>query len=132
MGEARWHITGIYTNFTDLPEKAMGIDPANITNHVIIFLFIKALYNKDIRWWVSGAKTISTLADIFWLAHQSLFKLKKYEGLVYNDEHAIIEINEITDTMINIKVGNRPRNLDKNPQDKTDKKYPFLGKMLEV
>ena len=30
-------------NFTDLTEKAMGIDPANITNHVIIFLFIKKL-----------------------------------------------------------------------------------------
>ena len=28
-------------NFMDLTEKAMGIYPANITNHVIIFLFIK-------------------------------------------------------------------------------------------
>ena len=35
--------------FTDLIEKGMGIDPANITNHVIIFLFIKHPYNKDIR-----------------------------------------------------------------------------------
>ena len=32
-----------------MTEKAMGIEPANITNHVIIFLFIKNVYNKDIR-----------------------------------------------------------------------------------
>ena len=32
---------------TDLTEKAMGTGPANITNCVIIFLFIKNLYNKD-------------------------------------------------------------------------------------
>ena len=36
-------------NFTNITEKAMGIDPANITNTVIIFLFIKNLYNKDRR-----------------------------------------------------------------------------------
>ena len=34
---------------TDLTEKAMVIDSANITNCVIIFLLIKNLYNKDIR-----------------------------------------------------------------------------------
>ena len=36
-------------HFMDLTEKAMGIDPANITNRVIIFLLIINLYNKDIR-----------------------------------------------------------------------------------
>ena len=36
-------------NLIDLTEQAMGFDPANITNCVIIFLFIKNLYNKDIR-----------------------------------------------------------------------------------
>ena len=36
-------------NIMDLTEKAMRIDPANITKHVIIFLFIKNIYNKDIR-----------------------------------------------------------------------------------
>ena len=35
-------------NFTDLTEKALGTDPANITNRVIIFLFVKNLCNKDI------------------------------------------------------------------------------------
>ena len=28
-------------NFTGLTEKALGTDPANITNRVIIFLFVK-------------------------------------------------------------------------------------------
>ena len=36
-------------NLTDLTKKAMGIDPANITNCVIIFLFIRNLYNRDTR-----------------------------------------------------------------------------------
>ena len=35
-------------NFTDLTEKALGTEPANITNRVILFLFVKNLYNKDI------------------------------------------------------------------------------------
>ena len=43
-------------HFTDLTEKTMRTDPANITNRVIIFLFIKNLYNKDIRRWVISAK----------------------------------------------------------------------------
>ena len=30
-------------NFTELAEKALGTDPANITNRVIIFLFVKNL-----------------------------------------------------------------------------------------
>ena len=35
--------------FTDLTEKALGTDPANISKVVVIFLFIKNLYNKDIQ-----------------------------------------------------------------------------------
>ena len=35
-------------NFTDLTEEVLGTDPANITNRLIIFLFVKNLYNKDI------------------------------------------------------------------------------------
>ena len=36
-------------NFMDLTEKAMGIDPAYTTNHLIISLFTKNLYNEGIR-----------------------------------------------------------------------------------
>ena len=62
---------GYIQNFTDLTNKAMGINPANIKNRAIIFLFIKNLYNKDIRRRVAGAKVINTLADAFRLAHHS-------------------------------------------------------------
>ena len=110
-------------NFTDLTEKAMAIDPCNITNHVIIFLFIKNLYNKDIRLWVAGAKTISTLADAYKLADHSL-KLKKYDGLVFNDEHIIAEINQITDAMINTNTGNRPKTPDKSCKIRPTKVTP--------
>ena len=59
--------------------------------------------------------------DAFELAHHGLLKLKKYEGLVYNDEHAIDEINQITGTLTNINVGNRSKNLDKDVQNKINK-----------
>ena len=36
-------------NCTDLMEKVIGVDPTN-TNWVIIFLFMRNLYNKDMRW----------------------------------------------------------------------------------
>ena len=65
---------------------------------MIIFLFVKNLYNKDIQRRVAGAKTLNTLADTFRLAHHSLIKLKKYEGMVYNEDPAIAEINEIADS----------------------------------
>ena len=117
----------VIQNFTDLTEKAMRIDLANITNHVIIFLFIKNLYNKDIRLQVAGAKTISTLVDAFTLAHHSLLKLKKYEGFVYQNEDTIAEINRITHTMTKTKVNYRPKTPDRDLQNKTNKNYTFWG-----
>ena len=35
------HYRNTYQKFTDLTEKAVGIDPVKITNCVIMFLFIK-------------------------------------------------------------------------------------------
>ena len=35
-------------NVTNLKEKVLGTDPANITNRIIIFLFVTNLYNKGI------------------------------------------------------------------------------------
>ena len=84
----------VIQNLTDLVEEALGTDPDNITNRVIIFQFVKNLYNKDIQRRVAGAKTLNTLADAFKLAHYSLLKLKRYEGLVYNEDQTIAEINE--------------------------------------
>ena len=83
-------------NYKDLTEKAMGVHPGNVHNLVtilIILLFIKNVYNKDIRQYVAGAKAINILADAFKLAHQSLMKLAKYEDLIYNDECKVAEIN---------------------------------------
>ena len=42
-------------------------------------------------------KVINTLADAFKLASHSLLKLKKYKGLVYNEEQEIGEINQTVD-----------------------------------
>ena len=51
----------------------------------------------------SWCKLIGTLADAFRLAHHSLLKLKKYEGLLYHNKHTIDEISEITDSTTNTK-----------------------------
>ena len=41
------------------------------------------------------------------LAHHSLLKLKKYEGLVHHDKHSMAEINEITDLTTNFAIQQR-------------------------
>ena len=73
-------------DYTDLTEKTIRVDLANITKRVIIFLFIKNLCNKDIRRRVTSKKVINTLAGAFRLAHHSLLELKKYEGLICSEE----------------------------------------------
>ena len=61
-----WQNTTKYIqDFRELTGKAMGVDPANIMSRVLRFLFIKNLYNKDIRRRVASVKVISTLADAF-------------------------------------------------------------------
>ena len=47
--------------------------------------------------------------------------------LVYHDEHPVAEINEITDSTTNAKIGNRSKTSDKDPQKETNKNYTFLG-----
>ena len=51
----------------------MAVDPANIMNRLIIFLFIKNLYNGDKS---ISIKVINTPADALGLAHHSLLKLR--------------------------------------------------------
>ena len=81
--------------------------------HLIIFLFIKNLYNKVIQRWVAGTKTICMLAYAFTLVHHSLLKLKKYEGLVYNKDQTIAE-NDIKDLTSNMKVNNWSKTSDRD------------------
>ena len=45
------------------------------------------MYNKEIHRRVADAKNIDTLLDAFKSAQMNLLKLKKYEGLVSDDEH---------------------------------------------
>ena len=110
-------------NFTDLTEKAMGVDPANITNTVIIFLSIQNLYTKDISRRVASAKVINTQADAFKLVHHSLLKLKKYEGLVYKEEQ---EINQIVDTSKDIDGTGDIKQSNKSALNK-NKNYTYWG-----
>ena len=77
----------------------MKHDPANIDNKLVIVLFIKDLYNKDIWHGVAVAKHVNTLLDAFNTAQWNLLKLKKYRGLVLEDDstHAIHTVNQISD-----------------------------------
>ena len=79
--------------------KSMKCDPSNIDNKLVIVLFIKNLYNKDIRHRVAGAKNVYTLLDGFKTAQWSMFKLKKYECLVSEDDsiHSIHAVSQISD-----------------------------------
>ena len=47
---------------------------------------------------IAGTKTINTLADEFRPVYQSLLKFKKYEGLLYNEDHEVSEIQQLIDT----------------------------------
>ena len=124
---SRQNHTEKHTKIYGLNRKSIGVDLANITNWLITFLFIKSFYNKDIRWWVAGKKTINMLAGTFKLAHYSLIKLKKYKGLVYNDEHEIAEINQILDTSKDIGKSNNSTQADISILNNTHKNYTFWG-----
>ena len=72
---------------------------ANIDNKLVIVLLIKNLYNNDIRHRVTGAKNVNTLLDAFKTAQWNLLRLKKYKGLVSEDDsiHVINTVNQISD-----------------------------------
>ena len=74
-----------------------------------------------------GVKTLKTLADAFRLAHHSLLKLIRYEGLVHNEDRIIAEINEIADSTSNIKLNNWPKMSDSKQKNKNTKNYTFWG-----
>ena len=47
-------------------------------------------------------KLFNNLASALKLPHHSLLKLKKYKGLIYNEEQEIGEINQIVDISTDI------------------------------
>ena len=63
------------------------MDPSMINNKLVIVLFVKNMYNKEIHRRVASAKNINTLLDTFKSAQMNLLKLKKYESLVSDNEH---------------------------------------------
>ena len=71
------------------------------------------------------------LADAFRLAHHSLLKLKMYDGLVYNENQTIAEINKIADLTSNIKVNNQSKTLDRDEQNINTKNYTFWDNCLK-
>ena len=66
---------------------SIKMHPGMINNKIVIVLFVKIMYNKEIHRRVVGAKNMNTLLDAFKSAQMNLLKLKKYEGLVSDDEH---------------------------------------------
>ena len=67
------------------------------------------MYNKEICRRVAGAKNINTLLDAFKSAQMNLLKLKKYEGLVSDDEqgHTSHAVNQITSKGLNMADADR-------------------------
>ena len=51
--------------WTEMYHRSIKCDPANIDNKLMIVLFIKNFYNKDIMHRVTDAKNVNTLLDAF-------------------------------------------------------------------
>ena len=75
------------TYLTEMCHHSMKMYPSTIHNKIVLVLFVKNMYNKELHRRVTGAKNINTLLDAFKSAQMNLPKLKKYEGLVSDDEH---------------------------------------------
>ena len=62
------------------------------------------MYNKEIHRRVTGAKNINILLDAFTSAKMNLLKLKKYKGLVSDNEHghSVYVVNQITSKGLDI------------------------------
>ena len=84
--------------WTEMCNHSMKMDLSMINNKLVIILFVKNMYNKEIHRRVAGVKNINTLLDAFKSTQMNLLKLKKYEGLVSDDdhEHTVHAVNQIT------------------------------------
>ena len=73
------------TTFTDLCMKADGRDPTTLNSKPIIAMFIRNLYNKEIRRRIACNQKFTVLSDAFTAAQNQMLKLKRYEGLYANN-----------------------------------------------
>ena len=78
--------------FTDLMDDAMGVDQANITNRMILFLFIKNLYNTDM------GRRVDDKYSSWFIQISSPQLVKNYDRLEYNEEQETSKINQIVDS----------------------------------
>ena len=90
-------LQGYITYWMEICHCSMKMDPSIMNNKLVIVLYVKNVYNKGIHRKVAGAKNINTLLDAFKSAQVSLLKLKKYEGLVSdeNNRHKVHTISQI-------------------------------------
>ena len=76
---------------------SIEMDPNMKNNKLVIVLFIKKMYNKEIHRGMAGARNINTLLDAFKSAQMNLLQLKKYKCLVSDDEqgHTVYAVKQI-------------------------------------
>ena len=83
--------------WTEKCHCSMKMDPSTINNKLVIVLFVKNMYNKEIHRRVAGAKNINILLNAFKSAQMNLLKLQKYESLVADDDsgHTFHSVSQI-------------------------------------
>ena len=64
-------------------------DPTSVTYQVAIILFIRHLFNKEIKKQIASAKNIQTLRHTMTIAQETEIKPKKDEGLNDSDPSAM-------------------------------------------
>ena len=75
----------------------MKMDQNTINNKLVIILLVKNMYNKEICRRLAGAKNINTLLDALKSAQMNLLKLKKYEGLLSDNDYGHVhDVDQIT------------------------------------
>ena len=103
----------------------MVAGPANMTNRVMIFLFIKNLYNCGIPKRIAGAKTIPTLVDAFKLTHQSVLNLKRMKVYCTMRNMKCLDMEKETSD------NNKSKFPNKNTTNNGNKTYTYLGTCLK-
>ena len=85
------------TYWTEMCHRSMKRDPSTINNKLVIILLVKICTTKKFLGEWQVLKNINTLLDAFKSAQMNLLKLKKYEGLVSDNErgHSVHTVNQI-------------------------------------
>ena len=88
------HCKSTSKSFIDLIIHATGADPTSVTWQVVIILFIRHLFNKEIKKQVVGTKNIQTLRHAMTLAQEAEIKLKKYKGS-NDDDPSVMHVSVV-------------------------------------